>query len=306
MLINNDNYKESLYRMMKCLTKDDKGGFSDTIINRKKMRIYNILDTNIVPINFHALQRELPYSNIFNYSYTFDELVKEKFGVIYNSYNAGIMRYGADEYNPYESATHDAHKDRKFKFAEDQLVDILIHPYAEREKTNYDNTIYKLMIGADGISSGRPKYLSDQLWNKVLLNTIYKHADTLVNLDKVIHKNTKNTLLGQINNEEVGKPSTKLLYLENKDVNKKGYSEPKNAGIDAATNATELIKAGYERYNTYLIRSIEWFVHLQRCMRTLMKDHLEWVDDAVVTKSNSVASSITEYKNDNVFDPDDF
>lgn len=314
MLINNDNYKESLYRMMKCLTNNDKDGFSDTITDREKMRVYNILDTNIVPINFHALQRELPYSNIFNYSYTFDELVKEKFGVIYNSYNEGKMRNGSNIYDPYTTTTSADRESWKFKFAEDQLVDILINPYKKRDPSNYHNTIYKLMIGADGISSGRPKYLSDQLWNKVLLNTIYKNDNRLVNTDSVTYKNTKNTLSGQIDVRDVGQKPAYLLYLPDREVNKKGYSEPATANITMFTGrASErgaptdiAVRRGQERYNTYLIRSIEWFVHLQRCMRTLMKDHLEWVDDAVVTKSNSVASSITEYKNDNVFDPDDF
>ena len=323
MLINNDNYKESLYRMMKCLTNDDKGGFSDTISDREKMRVYNILDTNIVPINFHALQRELPYSNIFNYSYTFDELVKEKFGVIYNSYNEGKMKwddtstgtllhYNEDPYTGDEKK----HKEWIFKFAEDQLVDILIKPYAERSETNYKNTIFKLMVGADGISSGRPKYLSDQLWNKVLLNTIYRYeAEKEVNDLSTDYKNTKNALGKQFNDRGIGNEPSELLYLANRDVNKKGYSEPKKPSnmskfakraSEGGTETTRAIARGAERYDTYLIRNIEWFVHLQRCMRTLMKDHLEWVDDAVVTKSNSVAASITEYKNDNVFDPDDF
>ena len=212
--------------------KNDKDGFSDSITDRERMRVYNILDTNIVPINFHALQRELPYSNIFNYSYTFDELVKEKFGVIYNSYNEGKMKWDTSAvtkkgYNPYMGAEKN-HEDWKFKFAEDQLVDILINPYEERHEDNYKNTIFKLMVGADGISSGRPKYLSDQLWNKVLLNTMYSHKENgEVNSTGVGYKNTYNALGQRIGSIGVGAGPTKLLYLPNRGVNKKGYSEPK-------------------------------------------------------------------------------
>ena len=63
---------------------------------------------------------------------------------------------------------------------------------------------------------------------------------------------------------------------------------------------------GYNRYNTYIVRSIEWFVHLQRVMRLLMNEYLEWIDGSVVNKSAVAATGITEYKNDNMFDPNDF
>ena len=292
MLINNDNYRESLYRMMKCITSTDKL-LSDTINERKKLRVYNILDANIVPINFHALQRELPYSNIFNYSYTFEHFVKERFGVIYNSYNKGIKGDGSN-----------------FKFAEDQLVDILLNPYDTRNEINYHNTIYKLMVGLDGISSGRPKYLSDQLWNKVLLNTMYRSENYNINDNDIGHKNRTNAFGRQLGENGVGYKNNNipLMYLrKGAKVNRKGYSEPVHANLNSANATTgKFNDESIARYNTYLVRNIEWFVHLQRCMRILMKEYLEWVDDPVVTKSNAVANAITEYKNDDVFDPDDF
>ena len=97
MLINNDNYKQSVYRMLQCITQKASTEQKLFKTGREKLRIYNILDSNIVPINFHAMQRELPFSNIFNYSYTFDHFMRERFGVIYdnlhqdrNKFNKGI------------------------------------------------------------------------------------------------------------------------------------------------------------------------------------------------------------------------
>lgn len=36
---------------------------------------------NIVPINVHAMQREIPFVNLLNYAYSFDEVVKNFIGV---------------------------------------------------------------------------------------------------------------------------------------------------------------------------------------------------------------------------------
>jgi hypothetical protein len=41
------------------------------------LEIQNIIDLNIVPINVHALMREVPLANLYNYSYTFDRLIIE-------------------------------------------------------------------------------------------------------------------------------------------------------------------------------------------------------------------------------------
>jgi len=50
-------------------------------LDRKKARILNIIDLNINPINVHALMREVPLVNVYNYAFTFDNIVKS---FIYN------------------------------------------------------------------------------------------------------------------------------------------------------------------------------------------------------------------------------
>lgn len=44
---------------------------------RAKVMMVNILDLNIIPINVHALMREMPLANIYNYAMTFDEIITE-------------------------------------------------------------------------------------------------------------------------------------------------------------------------------------------------------------------------------------
>jgi len=359
MLINNDNYKQSIYRMLRCITQKASSEQDLFETTREKLRIYNILDSNIVPINFHAMQRELPFSNIFNYSYTFDHFMRERFGVIYDNlhqdrnqkavttlpgntfYADNILNTttGEPSFIPDDQikdrtlAAADDAKERiagglskpffpeKFKYTEDQLVNVLTNPYGHRADIDYVNTIFKLMIGADGISSGRPKYLSDQLWNKVLLNSsqpfnvmansfVNKNTRSIFNTDNndlskpdFANNNNANPLVAAFGTNSFN-PMGTLTYMSDNN-NRKKYGDIKQADSDT-TNSHKVAKIGRDRYDTYLIRNIEWFVHLQRSMRLLMKEYLEWVDDPIVTKSNAVANAITDYKNDNVFDPDDF
>jgi hypothetical protein len=101
-------------------------------------------------------------------------------------------------------------------------------------------------------------------------------------------------------------PIKSLSYIADTKGNRRGYSHIEVITPTSGKTIQEYAETGKERYDTYLIRNIEWCVHLQRCMRLLMKEYLEWVDDPVVTKSYTLAKSITEYKNDIVFDPYDF
>ena len=65
-------------------------------------------------------------------------------------------------------------------------------------------------------------------------------------------------------------------------------------------------KEGYTRYQTKIVRYIEWFIHLQRVMRLLMRDQLQWVNDPIVHQSNALAEEITEFKGNNTFEVKDF
>lgn len=51
------------------------------ILDRPTARLLNLIDMNINPINHHALMREIPLINIYNYAFTFDDIVSKDFGV---------------------------------------------------------------------------------------------------------------------------------------------------------------------------------------------------------------------------------
>lgn len=257
LLIENDNYKQSVYRLLRCII-DSQLNEHMHFGDRKNLRIYNILDTNIVPINFHALQRELPLINLFNYSYTFEQLVRNRFGIdtrnitpagdirnsdwyvndsyqkhaedarkairteairlgfndhnvnliindfdaqlaaaaaaaaaggvrgfniiLRNAFNtmttatlaaAGLGGVAADQLQKIKNAGMQAAlKTMDPLYPEDTMVRILMCPQGFRSISNYYGNIWDLMAGK-GLNLNKPKYLSDQLWNKVLLNTLY-------------------------------------------------------------------------------------------------------------------------------------
>ena len=51
------------------------------VLDRPSARLLNLIDMNINPINPHALMREIPLINIYNYAFTFDDIVSKDFGV---------------------------------------------------------------------------------------------------------------------------------------------------------------------------------------------------------------------------------
>ena len=132
--------------------------------SRDDLQIYNILDANIVPINFHALQREIPMINLYNYSYTFEHMVKQFLGVENANISVSDAKKSLDRLYPH-AVQHD-------RYPADTLVRMLMDPCGFRSINNYINNVWSLMAGNDGLTLNTTKYLSDQLWNKVLLNSL--------------------------------------------------------------------------------------------------------------------------------------
>jgi hypothetical protein len=125
---------------------------------RAAMRTSNILDMNIVPINVHAFMREVPFVNLLNYSYTFDRMAHEFINPEYYSSAINTMIMPA---NAPISSTREL------------LVKLLVHPYADlgTDGKQYYALLASLFNGNDNMRLGIAKYLSDQLWHKVLLTS---------------------------------------------------------------------------------------------------------------------------------------
>jgi hypothetical protein len=123
--------------------------------SRDDMLVYNIIDMNIVPINIHALQREIPMVNLYNYSWTFDRLITDVCGL-------GELS-NVDIITPAQAGS-----------AHELLGRLLVNPYAGVQNEVYDRVVSKMIRGSTGIEGlGRPKYLGDEIYNKALFGELY-------------------------------------------------------------------------------------------------------------------------------------
>jgi hypothetical protein len=104
--------------------------------DRKQAILLNIIDMNIIPINIHSMTREIPLVNIYNYAYTFDNIIEK-----------------------------DLNKNPTF-------IQLMKQPYSnftELQKQELERILSKNMTE---LSLYKPKYLSDQIWDKIMLKKL--------------------------------------------------------------------------------------------------------------------------------------
>ena len=146
---------------------------SKNVGNRESLRKLNIVDININPVNFHALRREIPLVNLMNYAYTFDKIVdssiKAKDSFISNVLKKKNMLDGLD--------------------INDRTSDLSVSDITTKMQG------FALGLSNDGF--GRPRFISDQIWNKLLFRNMYKYDDVLEvskpNQPKQIKKSSDNS-----------------------------------------------------------------------------------------------------------------
>lgn len=313
MLSESSGISESIKKIVRRVDPqlDQDRGMND---DRAKLRVLNILDMNIVPINFHALQREIPMINLYNYSYTFDRMIQEML--------VPGASFGANVY--IMPATHRANN------SSEMLTKMLIYPTGVRGQLEYYNHIPRLISGDTRIDLGIPKYISDQLWNKVLLNTTHYLSPQDINntshndeagarAENAIRRARMNDDANRVNFSADGTfdAATVLRYIrpsDDTDVFNISYPDAKNRkrvkpkGFHLGDRAAgelqidilkQMLEKGRERYDTALIRNLEWFANLQRVMRLIIRDHMRWVATPVVSGLAVANRNITEYTQEN-------
>ena len=130
-------------------------------ISRVKARFLNILDLNIVPLNIHALMREIPLINTYNYAFTYDHIVKQLFGQNYN--------YSLIDDNPND--------------CENLLLKLFLNPYYMN--CNDNDKFLQTLLGKDSPNNklGQSKYISDILAHALgadstlLIHSQYNYSD---------------------------------------------------------------------------------------------------------------------------------
>lgn len=120
----------------------------------------NIIDLNIVPINIHALMREIPLINLYNASYTFDKMICDTLGTNVGAYAAPV----------FDATDPGKHSPREV------LSYMTIDPYINMDMKIYGNQFARIMRGEIGVEGlGRPKFLADEVYNKPLFGEAYSN-----------------------------------------------------------------------------------------------------------------------------------
>lgn len=147
-------------------------------------RIFNLVDMNVIPINVHALMRDIPLANLYNYEYTFEQMVASLYGEMVSDYTkpGGLT----------DAETTETRK---------MFLRMLIDPYlnigpkaaAPRSRADYAmkqklygsdvmnlgtaGFVHRMFRGDNNLGLGRPKFLSDQLFNKSLFGSTYQSVE---------------------------------------------------------------------------------------------------------------------------------
>lgn len=120
---------------------------------REDKLVYNIIDLNITPVNIHALMRDIPLVNVYNYSITYDSMIQDIFETVTDT----------TDVKTYSSTTT----------PRQAFTKLLLEPYSPMDETAYEFYIGRIMRGALGIEGlGMPKYLSEELYNKSLFGEL--------------------------------------------------------------------------------------------------------------------------------------
>ncbi|AIB52024.1 hypothetical protein E24_00329 [Faustovirus] len=134
-----------------------------------RLDIQNIVDLNLIPINIHALARDIPLAFLYNYAYTFDRLAVDNFYPGSARAAKVIKNLCADNLGG-DRVVIDSAKDAFLS----SLINPDYNPFADGSVDVYENYIKPMMVGATGNDLGRPKFISDELFGKVLFGEIYK------------------------------------------------------------------------------------------------------------------------------------
>lgn len=127
---------------------------------RADVIVFNIIDRNKPPINVHALMRDIPLNELYQFSITFDDFVKHQFGQARGV--AGVA--GVADIN---TATNNR----------EAFSELLRNPYAAVSNDAYDQFVTGIMRG-DMATAGlaQPKMLGTELFNKALFGEQYAAA----------------------------------------------------------------------------------------------------------------------------------
>jgi hypothetical protein len=255
---------------------------NNTPISRNASMVYNLLDLNISAINVHALRKDVPLANIYNYSCTFDAFVSE------------VIETSVDSVSELRdtSTTHE------------MLALLCKHPYMRLNARQYYGTFGNIAKGRSSIDFyGRPKFISDQIWNKALFNSINGDNAVLVNTDQDDRRGRRNDAIlstrrvADYNNAWYGIGASPMQQLQFLTPNK---GETDTTDVKVSVNGGPSLKGylretGRLRFDTKLIRNLVFLTNVQRMMTHKIDTELSKMPFPVASNRSVTNRKLTDY-----------
>lgn len=298
MITEDNNQRKELKVYIDCT------GDSAASEDRVCLRVINILDMNIVPINVHALRRDIPFANILNYSYTFDRVVCEDYGVgLKDMYNKVKFPGGVDK------SLQDGIPHQFYKY----IASLLTCPYKLEHSANPNNDFNAMvayLAGHDKVfPGGRPKFIGDQLWNQALFSNIVNNSNPISTKASLAKDTDTNIIIINGNESQVITADDIEIVRSNKKVREVLRSKDDKL-IDTSLKSDEkqgkdvieyLQTLGKARYNTKFSRHIFWMVELYRYMNSKIRKEMERIQNPITRNLPAISVKLTD-KRDKVID----
>lgn len=273
--------------------------------SRDQIRTMNFIDLNKVPINFHALMREIPLINLYNYAQTFDSMIGSVMRVDQDM--AGLSKAYTRVANLNDVLNNNIEPSNEN--ARKTFAWLLTHPYTVMTTQQYEtfgNMIVRGALGIDGL--GRPKFLGDEIWNKSLFQEMVIGNDALPYTEEFDEAGTA-SYVRTMGNPPGRQPrplaDSTLRYLATKKDNTLQVVHVQvGAGVAGPVYKGLYRVIGKMRFDTIYMRNLFWLTNLQRILRYKMRNDLTWYDRKVVSSNAVLAKSITELYGTDMHNPD--
>ncbi len=278
------------------------------VAGRQAERILNIIDMNIIPINVHALLRDIPLANLYNYEYTFEQMVAAIYG--------------------YTDADID---DMHTVNTRQMLLRLLVNPYLNIGDVKLYGSdvldlgtagfVHRIFRGDNSLGMGRPKFLSDQLFNKALFGSVYQLREDYDEAGPGVGAGiargregvgiaaagitegapAQNRAAWAVRQAPGDRRSSTISFLSQPAAG----TDPQNAVTmldlsggnmaNGRTRRARLEAIGRLRFDTRLVRGLVHITNVLRLVRLKLNRELTQSRSVLVSSHSAVASSLTEY-----------
>lgn len=284
---------------------------------REMERILNLVDMNIIPINVHALMRDVPLANLFNYEYTFEQMVAALYGESASAYTDGNAA----------ATTANTLQTRQM------LLRLLVNPYldigngnaAESEKLYGSDVldlgsagyVHRIFRGDNNLGVGRPKFLSDQLFNKALFGSTYQarsdYDEAGPGVGAGIARGQANAFMVPAQNQAapddwraqndgaltrpliMGYRAQRITYLKAPDAGAGPETAVKEVDVGSFANKARLEAIGRMRFDTRFVRNIFFISNVLRLVRLKLNRELSQSRNVLLSSHSAVAPGLTEF-----------